>query len=172
MTLVVEDGSIVPGANCYVTVAEIRAYAESRGIFDLPADDAGVEALAHNAMDWFESNQFAGVRTDVVTPQELSFPRTGIVIDGYAVPGDMIPPLVKACVMQAAVDANSVTLQPTFAGSEGGGLRRKKLEGLEKEFFGPQYGYSRDPYLGKVSSMILPLLGNGFGSGRLPVYRS
>ena len=51
MALVIEDGSEVSTANSYVTVAEIRTYATTRGVTTIPAVDAEVEVLAIKSME-------------------------------------------------------------------------------------------------------------------------
>lgn len=169
MALIIEDGTVVPGATSYVTAAEVQDFANARGIA-IPTNDVDVEILIHQAMDWFESQTFVGTRVDCDQP--LSFPRNGVCIDGCPVASDTIPALVKNVVIQASIDANSVTLQPTYAGSDGGGVKREKVDVLEQEFFGPNEGYSRNPFLGKVSAMIQPLLGGGLGIGRIMSYRT
>lgn len=167
MTITVEDGTIVDGANSYVELQEVRDWATDRGI-TLPADDADLEPKVHLAMDWFEAYDFVGSRVDVA--QALSFPRSGVVIDGIEYGENEIPPLVKDCVIQATIDAVSVELEPTIAGSTKGNLKKSKLDVIEKEYFEPTWS-SQQPRLAKLMRMIQPLLGGGLGTGRLNVLR-
>lgn len=82
MTIIVEDGSIVAGANSYVTVADLISHATARGI-TLGLNAPAIEALLIKAMDYFESfdGRFKGDRTE--RDQPLSWPRKGAVVEGW-----------------------------------------------------------------------------------------
>ena len=116
--LVIEDGSGTdPAANSYVTVQEIRAYADQRGD-ELPADDADVEALAVRAVDFLESlrDRYKGAKTS--SDQPLQWPREGAFLDGSSIPDDEIPRVLKFAQMAAAVEARQADLMenPTAQG--------------------------------------------------------
>ena len=72
MALVVEDGTGVEGANSYLTVAELRAFAGDRGL-TLPTDSE-VEKLLVKATDYLELKSYIGDRAS--DNQGLSWPRT------------------------------------------------------------------------------------------------
>lgn len=169
MPITVEDGSIVADANSYVTLAEVRAYATDRGV-TLPTADTDLEPKLHLAMDWFEGYEFIGSRVDVTTPQELSWPRAGVVLDGVEIAETAIPTLVKKVIMQATVDASIVELEPTYGGTSTGQVKVKKLDVIEKEFFKSEWG-DQQPRLTKLIKMLAPLVGGGLPSGRLKVSR-
>lgn len=105
MSLIVEDGSIVANADSYVTLVEVRAYAEARGL-TFPADDAEAEALVRRATDYAESMDYAGVR--VSAEQALSWPRAGVVVHGFEVAEDSIPAPLKKAICALAVDVQTV----------------------------------------------------------------
>lgn len=155
MPLIIEDGTNVAGANSYVTVAEVRAYAVNRGV-TLPADDAEVEPLVFLAMDWFESHEFQGYRA--YSDQPLSFPRGAVVIDGIEQADDSIPDRVKTCVIQATIDANTLELQPSYAGSDTGQLQAEKVDVLSVTYFKDTDNSRRMPTLPKLQALIDPLL--------------
>lgn len=100
MALVKEDGSIVSGANTYVTAAELTAYGASRGITFV----GDVEVLLLKAMDYFESldGRFKGERTN--RDQPLSWPRGGAVVEGWSWSSDEIPRQVIAAQMNLAIE--------------------------------------------------------------------
>lgn len=166
MTVTVEDGTIVAGANSYVTLEFVRAYAAERGIA-VSADDAVLEPKLHMAMDWFEGHTFKWWRVDAAQP--LSFPRKGVTIDGVLYPDDMIPPLVMTVIAQATCDAVVIELEPAYAGVTSGALKKKKLDVIEKEYFEPSWS-TEQPRLTKLVRMIAPLVG-GMSAGRLNVNR-
>lgn len=97
MAIVVEDGSIVSGANSYVSVADLTAYATARGI-TLIEDE---EVLLIKAMDYIESLNYQGVKKTQAQP--LSWPRAYVFIDSYYFPTDQIPSQLKNGQMQTAI---------------------------------------------------------------------
>jgi len=72
MALVVEDGTGIAGANTYLSVAELRAYAVDRGVI-LPAQDSDVAVMLVKACDYLELKSYIGVRAS--DSQGLSWPR-------------------------------------------------------------------------------------------------
>lgn len=97
MAIIVENGSLVTGANSYVTTAELTTYATARGIILV----AGAEQLLVKAMDYIESLNFKGVR--FTRDQSLSWPRSYVVIDGYYLDSDEIPKQLKNGQMETAI---------------------------------------------------------------------
>lgn len=100
MALVIEDGSVVSGANSYVTLAEFKAWADSRDI-SYNADDNVVEAQILRAMDYFERLFFIGNKANENQP--LQWPRTEALIDGYYADATEIPKEVKTALYEATV---------------------------------------------------------------------
>jgi hypothetical protein len=81
MALIIEDGSIVPGANSYVTVSEISAYATQRG-FSITRNIDTIETAAILAMDYMQSKSYIGDLVDGFDSengqQPLKWPRQNI----------------------------------------------------------------------------------------------
>ncbi|MEG0322884.1 MAG: hypothetical protein RR619_02730 [Raoultibacter sp.] len=129
--MIVEDGSIVDGANSYVTIAEARKFALSRS-GALPEDDEGLKANLINATDYVDTfyPRFGGRRVD--SDQPLQFPRSNLFIFGGRYPNDKIPKQVKDAVCQLAIDIQ--TTGPLQTESSTYALKRTKIEGLEQEF--------------------------------------
>lgn len=99
MALVVEDGSVVAGANTYVTLAEFKAWADDRGI--TYGTDAAVTQSIYRAMDYLERLQFIGNKANENQP--LQWPRTEALIDGYYADATEIPTPVKLALYEAIV---------------------------------------------------------------------
>lgn len=97
MAIVVEDGSIVTGANSYVTEAELTTYATARGV-TLTID---TEQLLIRAMDYIEGLNYKGIK--LTETQPLQWPRSGVSIDRYAVDIDEIPDELKNGEMETAM---------------------------------------------------------------------
>lgn len=105
MTITVEDGTNVPNANSYVSVADLDTYALERGI-DLPTTEEEKEILLIKAMDYIEvyDKQFWGERA--YTTQSLSHPRIryGMIVG--------IPNELRKLQMVLAVAAMTMDLLP------------------------------------------------------------
>lgn len=96
MALTIEDGTVVSGADSYITVAEYNTWADARfgsGRSTAPATDAAAEQLILRAMDYFETLNFQGEIYD--DDQPLQWPRTSVVIDRIPINYNEIPKEVK-----------------------------------------------------------------------------
>ena len=98
MAIVEEDGTVVAGANSYVSEAELTAYATSRG-FTLTLS---TELLLIRAMDWIEVQKYKG--TQLQCDQVLQWPRFNVVprISCF-IESDEIPTQLKNQQMYVAV---------------------------------------------------------------------
>lgn len=101
MALVVEDGTGVEGANSYLTVAELRAFAGDRGL-TLPVADSDVEPLLVKATDYLELKSYIGDRAS--DNQGLSWPRTQTA-NPYWQYNDLIPTKLKTAQSLLAFEA-------------------------------------------------------------------
>jgi len=104
LELVVEDGSIVQGANSYVDLVTARDYAALRGKALPTVDDEAIPIVIAGT-EYIESfsRRLRGLPVSPST-QPLSFPRTGVTVDGYTYPDNVIPsPLLKVCLAAIVV---------------------------------------------------------------------
>lgn len=97
MAIIVEDGTIISGANSYVSVAEFQAYALARGITIL----GNPETLLIRAMDYIESLDYCGTR--LTYTQTLQWPRYGVWVDCRPYSVNLIPIELKNAQMQTAL---------------------------------------------------------------------
>ena len=94
MPLIVETGLIVPGADTYASVDDLRAYAAKRGA-SLPADDTDCEVLLVKAMDYLasKSERWKGQRVQLDQPLDWPRLRCGILnrlqIDRLDIDGEL-----------------------------------------------------------------------------------
>jgi len=113
MTLIVETGSIVAGANSYVTDAEYTTYATSRGNTVGTTVEAR-EAELLNAMDYLESYRDKLKGAKVTRDQPLQWPRYDVFIDGYQTDSNEIPVELKRAQMELAfIVAGGTELTPS-----------------------------------------------------------
>jgi len=129
MALIIEDGSIVPNANSFVTVAECRAYCDSRGL-ELPTEDSDVEALLVNAVDYLNAlePEFQGSRINYT--QELVFPRSPVYVYGSDL-SNQIPKQLKDAQCRLGFDVSQNTL---LTSGDGRSTKKEKVSSVEVEY--------------------------------------
>lgn len=96
MTIIVEDGTIVPNADSYVSVADYTSWADARGI---EYDSSVIESQILRAMDYIETLRFIGQKSTKAQP--LQFPRVGVVVDGYELDYNEIPKELKRALFES-----------------------------------------------------------------------
>ena len=167
MPLIIEDGSIVEGANSYVTGVEYLDWSDARfgnNRTARPSQSSDADRLVLRATDYFETLHFIGEK--VSSAQSLQWPRTGAVIDGFEYPSNQIPPEVKSSIFELA-----------YAHETGIGLmqererkvKKEKADVVEVEYFesSAAQAYSR-----AVSVTLQKLLANAYGINNFAVCRS
>lgn len=115
---VVEDGSIVVGANGYASLDYIRTYAADRGI-TLSADDDALTIQALQAMDYLlqYSERWQGNIVDPLQP--LDWPRENVYLRGWIVGTSPLPDQLLRLQAQIVIEINNgVPLMATVGGSE------------------------------------------------------
>lgn len=126
MALVVEDGSIVPGADSYLSLSDARAMAAKYG-YALPADDTEAEAALRKGAMYIGLFESAMCGRRVSAAQPLSFPRTGISLYGFPVANNVIPDQVKLAQVIAGVEyGNGADVR---ASSDGRVTTMERVEG-------------------------------------------
>lgn len=121
MALVVEDGTGLPNAESYVSVADCKAYLDLRGktAWGLLAETAQ-EASLRNATDYLDAKygpRISGYR--LTAEQALMFPREGIQIDGvWLDPAPLPKELIRACCEAAAVASTGDLFEPLDRGGQ------------------------------------------------------
>lgn len=105
MAIVVEDGSIIVGANSYVSRADYIAHAATLGITIADDSNADVELITSRSfIDQHEEN-LKGDRYS--RDQDTSYPRSNLVIEGWSWTHEEIPRQVILCQMAFALDVHS-----------------------------------------------------------------
>ena len=129
MALIIEDGSIVPGANSFVTVAECRDYCDTRGLA-LPTADSEVEALLVNAVDYLNAlePEFQGDR--ISYEQELVFPRAPVIVYGSDLSNE-IPKQLKDAQCRLGFDVSQNAL---LTSGDGRSTKKEKVSSIEVEY--------------------------------------
>lgn len=137
-TFIVENGSVVLGANAYITVAEADQYHENH---DDPSSWSGAitsdkeEAIrqATQYLDAFYHVRWKGRRID--DDQDLDWPRFNVHDrDNFIIDSDEIPQKLKdACAVMALRSLGSVDLLPDLDNPGTEKRRRIKVGPVEKD---------------------------------------
>lgn len=88
MSLIIENGLIVPNANSYNSLLDAQAFVDLYGLNATLTD-----GLLLRAMAVFNGLNYGGYR--VSAAQSLPFPRAGIVVDGFLLVNNEIPQRLK-----------------------------------------------------------------------------
>lgn len=127
-TIIIEDGSVVSGANSYATVAEFTQFCSDRNI-TIVSTYGDESQLLIKAMDYFEQQPFKGIK--YLETQPLQFPRSDLWVDGYLEESDQIPQLVKDAQITIAV---SIMTGNDPLSSVSRAVKREKVDVLEVEY--------------------------------------
>jgi len=151
MALTIEDGTIVTGAESYVSAASATTYHSNRGNAAWTGTDAVKEAALRKAAQYLDGhyrNRFKG-QPVYPTTQPMAWPRAGVrLLNGpqeyYGVVPSFydveysgylaittIPQRLKDAQCELALIALSADLAPNIAA----GIKREKVDVLETEYF-------------------------------------
>jgi hypothetical protein len=159
MTFTVEDGTIIAGANSYVSLIAARAYALDRGV-TLSAVDAELEVTLVQAADWVESyrSRFKGELTSA--DQEMSWPRAGAYYETIYISSVEIPETLKRAQIEAAIaiQEDDLTILPNGIVKP---VRREKVGQLETEYDTRHGNTGFTPRLTAAEGLLAPILSGG-----------
>ena len=156
INIIVEDGTIVPGANSYISIADTRIYAENRGV-PLPPDDDKVAAWLIRACDYLQGLEcrLMGRRSD--PDQALSFPRKNLFVRGQKIAPDAIPQnLIDAQCQLVMISNSGIDLQPVMSPQDFVILR--KVGPIETQYADPTKVGLRAVF-SAVEALLNPLFG-------------
>lgn len=171
MALVVEDGTIVPGANSFATVQYADDYLTARGVSSFgAAQPTDQETALVRACDYLRDEmlfQYRGQR--VVYNQSLPWPRQGAsMYRGPAIPNNVIPQGLIDAQCELCFKALTADLQPDI----------EHMGGIASETVGPittSYFENTNPrvLITAIMGLIQPFLIGVGVVGLLPtVYHS
>lgn len=135
MAIIVEDGSIVPGANSFVALQDYIDYATTLGL------DVDVNSQAESQL--VSAAEFIKIQTNLKgslynRDQPLPYPRTGLVLEGWHWASNEIPRQVIQLQMTKAIEVFqgfSVITGENVSSSSGQIVKRERVEGaVEVEY--------------------------------------
>lgn len=140
MALVIEDGSIVAGAESFATAAELVTYAANFGR-TIPADAAAQETLLRRAALQMSAMSWKGGLVSEL--QALSWPRYDVYRENWLVPSDSIPAQIKAGQMALATEVYADDLDPPE--QKTGTVTEERVEGAVDVKYGSPSNYISRP---------------------------
>jgi len=158
MTLTVETGAGVAGADSFVDVSYADAYLSSMGYtIWTPLLTAEKEAALRMAARWLDAQKYSGERLGY---DYLAWPRVGAMFDSaFSIPSDAIPENLKRAQCEAAIRAAQGTLT---ADTSGGYVTEKRLEGMTIKY--SDMTESQKKRMEVVMDLLAPLM-SGAGLG-------
>ena len=161
-TIVVEDGTVVTGANSYVTMAEYISYAADQNV--TVTDTQTYQTQIIKAAQFIDGLE-AVLKGDTTSKtQPMAYPRDNLSdIDGWSWDNDEIPTQVKQAQMSLAIDINSGEDLWNLSQSDATGIKRERVEGaVEIEYAVSDTG--RIPYRSRSRALLSSLMKyNGLG---------
>jgi hypothetical protein len=139
MSLMVETGEGLAGAEAYASVADCATYASARGLTFPASPEAAAEAALRRATAWVDAkyrSRFPGQRRRQ-RDQALEWPRVDACDrEGYAIEYDLVPAEVVSATCEAAVRelAEPGSMAPDL--ERGGAIKRVKAGSVEVEYSG------------------------------------
>lgn len=156
IAIIIEDGSLVEGANSYESLENVRAYALNRGI-TLSAVDDELAAMVIKSTDYLEAQacRYQGSRVSV--DQSLQFPRAGVILNEDEVPYNVIPNCLKSAQSQLVMALHEgFDLLPTISPQDY--VVREKVGPVDTQYADPlQVGMT--PVFTAVDALLAPLFG-------------
>lgn len=154
VTITVEDGSIILGANSFVSLVDWKLHADQRArVYTAVYGDEALKAALVKMGDYLNSLPWKGVKTGRDNP--MSWPRYGTEVggsiwnqlvypasewvgvldaDGFYIPTDEVPAeVVNAHCEGAWLILTGKDMEPALA--RGGQVKRKKVDVIETEWF-------------------------------------
>ena len=170
MSLIVEDGTGLAGAESYASVVAADARLGGLGNADWVALTVANKEIALRKAAIFLGiyrTRWAGRR--MYQHQALDWPRYGVVVDGFPVLSTVVPvDVVKACIDLAARSSAGEDLMPDLdLGSNV--IKKDKTGPLETEYFQNTTDV-RERFVA-VDALLAPYLGTDSGSNSIKLVR-
>jgi hypothetical protein len=164
VTIVVEDGTNVTGANSYISLADAKTYFNNRGdqTFDALTPDKMGACLVRgaSAMDYWLNGRWRGRRANQI--QALDWPRIGMIdSDGYCVPKNTIPQKLKNAQCEIAKIESSTPFIQTQVSNQNT-LKLQAIGPIKSEFMDTSPSISYWP-------MIIAMLKDYAQIGVMPI---
>ena len=164
MALIIEDGSIISGADSYVSLADAQQYLADRALQEgveqtNPENTDITEQNLRSGCDYINSyrERFKGFKLQPVAVN-MQWPRRDVYIDGYLLDEDVIPECIIQAQIESAVEIASG--RPPLETLSTRVLKRKVVGPIEKEWDTTFSSSREQPSFDyrKVKAFLIPVL--------------
>lgn len=169
MALVVEDGTVISGADSYVSLADAQQYLAGRALQEgvdttTPINTDITEENLRDGCDYINHyrERFKGVKLQPPAVN-MQWPRLGVIIDHWELAEDIIPDCVIHAQIEASVEIASG--RPPLETLSTRILKRKVIGPLEYEWDTTTASTREQPSFDyrKVRAFLLPVLKDMYG---------
>lgn len=154
--VIIETGSLVAGANSFVTRDQVATYCDDRGYTFSVVDTAAADRAVIKAGDWMKNTQRIMYRGSLRTAtQTMPWPREDASFyRGPTIDNDVVPQCVKDAQCELAYRTYAGTnIQPDLA--RGGQIKSEKVGPIEVEYFD---GAPPETVIQAVLGILAPVL--------------
>jgi hypothetical protein len=125
VSLIIEDGTGKPDADSYASAADLVMYAGKFGV-TIPADETAQEALLRRAALAMDGKTWKGRKSS--SEQALSWPRSGVELDGEIKPDNYLPSRIQYGQMALAAEIHTDDVDPIE--KRKGAVTLERVEGV------------------------------------------
>lgn len=171
MSITVETGAGLPGAESYASIAAADARCASLGLTAWSAlAEAEKEIALRKAMIFMATYRTRWAGRRAFQRQTLDWPRYNVVVDGFIVPSTSVPvDVVNACIDLAVRAGRGEDLLPDLdTGSNA--IKKDKTGPLETEYF-QNTTDARERFVA-VDALLAPYFGSAGGGNSMKVMRA
>ena len=161
MALIVEDGTIVPSADSFLSLVDARVLAVNYGL-TLPIDDTEAEIALRNGylLLLTEERNLQGSRVSV--EQTGIFPRKNVLQNCFDVASDIIPQEIKMAQLYAADAINSGATTNNI--DDGQRLKSFNVDGVYSETYQDGSSASTNASIQGVDNQLFPFTKAGLSA--------
>ncbi len=156
VTIIVEDGSIVAGANSFMSLAEARAAVEQYGL-TLAADDDTASAQLTQAYHQLKRSYQSRLKGSLVSQEQTGiFPRDNVEANGFTVASDSIPgDVINAQLAYADSINRGADMNQTASAQE---VQSKSLDGVGSTTYKAGSSKRTTPLVPAVTQWLQPYM--------------
>lgn len=156
ITIIVEDGSIVAGANSFVSLIDARAKVEALGL-TLDADDDKANAQLTQSYYQLKRSYQNRLQGRIVNQSQTGiFPRNDVVANGFYVPSNEIPDDVINAQLAYADSINKGSSMNDTASSQE--VKSESLDGVGSKTYKDGSSKRTTPFVPAVSQWLQPYM--------------
>jgi len=161
MALIVEDGTIVPSADSFLSLVDARLLAVNYGL-NLPIDDTEAEITLRNGylLLLTEERNLQGSRVNEA--QTGIFPRKNVLQNCFGLPSDIIPQEVRMAQLYAADAINSGATTNNI--DDGQRLKSFNVDGVYSETYQDGSSASTNASIQGVDNQLFPFTKAGLSA--------